>query len=134
VKPLVRVEIPKKEEDLRFLEATVNEGIRDGLISEGVAELPPGITLSPQFVVHGSKDRAVDDHTASGLNDGIGKVPTVMDRIHDLIRILRYFGLLDDSLPNTAMLYKLDVSNAFKLLLMHPRWRIRQGLAVAHDM
>lgn len=92
------------------------------------------VTFSPQFVLRraGSSPRLIDDHAASGLNDGITDVPCIYDRVSELIHLLRFLGLLDDSLPSHAMLFKLNVSAAFKILLMHPLWQLRQGIAVAY--
>lgn len=114
--------------------AAAEQGEQDGWISPRSPDLPEGAVLSPQFIVEreGSADRVVDDHAASGLNDTIDDAPTIYDRVVDLVLLLRYLGLLSSSLP-TGVLFKLDVAAAFKLLLMHPAWQLKQGIAVPYE-
>ncbi|GAA6040537.1 hypothetical protein JCM8097_005451 [Rhodosporidiobolus ruineniae] len=84
---------------------------KDGLLSEPFDDLDPAMTVNPQFGVEkeGAKVRMVDDHSASGLNDGIGEAPAMYDRLDTLVRILRYLGLVDGSLPESVIFWKLDV-------------------------
>ncbi|GAA5873954.1 hypothetical protein JCM1840_000241, partial [Sporobolomyces johnsonii] len=121
-------------DDQRVLVENAVASVAAGLISPAMDDLPAGCEVSPQFVVRkeGSAPRVVDDHSASGLNDGIGDSPAWYDRVDSLIRVLRSFGILDNTLPEPAVLYKLDVAAAFKLLLMHPRWQARQAILVPY--
>ncbi|GAA5916740.1 hypothetical protein JCM5296_003936 [Sporobolomyces johnsonii] len=121
-------------EDQLVLVENVRKSEAAGLISPAFDDLPEGCVISPQFVVRreGSAPRVVDDHSASGLNEGIKDAPAMYDRIDSLVRILRCYGILDGSLPESATLYKLDVAAAFKLLLMHPRWQARQAILVPY--
>lgn len=125
---------PRRREDQLLQEEKARKAVADGWISEAVDELPEGAVVSPQFVLRkpGASPRLIDDHAASGLNSGIADVPCVYDRVSDLIALLRFLGLLDDSLPSSAVLFKLDVSSAFKILLVSPFWQLRQGIAVAY--
>lgn len=110
------------------------QAVKDGWISPPFDQRLAGVTFSPQFVLRrpGSSPRLIDDHAASGLNDGIADVPCIYDRVPELIHLLRYLGLLDDSLPEHALLFKLDVASAFKIMLMHPLWQLRQAIEVAY--
>lgn len=105
-----------------------------GLISPPSPDLPEGAVLSPQFIVEreGSADRVVDDHSASGLNDCIADSPAVYDRVTELVLLLRWLGLLNSNLDG-AVLFKLDVSAAFKLLTMSPIWQLRQAIAIPYS-
>ncbi|KAK4699177.1 hypothetical protein P7C70_g7091, partial [Phenoliferia sp. Uapishka_3] len=125
---------PSSEEDLVLVEEKVNKDVKKGLTSEGVEELPPGFVISPLFCVHrvGHKTRVVNDQTASGLNEGTLRkdCPAVFDSVVDLIRIMRHKGL--ENLPPGTVLWKTDVSAAFKAMLMHEAWQFRQAVAVSH--
>lgn len=125
---------PSKAEDREVVLAQVLSDIESGWTSEGTDEPIPGVVISGLFVVRreGDKPRVVNDQSASGLNAGTRRedTPAVYDTLVDLIRLLRHLGL--DSLPSHAILWKTDVSAAFKALPMHPHWQLRQGIAVEH--
>ncbi|GAA5999496.1 hypothetical protein JCM5350_005872 [Sporobolomyces pararoseus] len=126
---------PSRPEDQLVLEENARKSFEDGIISPAIDQLPLGAVVSPQFVVRreGSEPRPVDDHTASGLNNGISSAPAVYDRIPDLLSHLRHLGMLNSSsAPSHWTLWKMDVSSAFKILLMHRAWQFRQGIAVAY--
>ncbi|GAA5939866.1 hypothetical protein JCM1841_004223 [Sporobolomyces salmonicolor] len=125
---------PSRREDQLVQVAAAEKARAGGLISDAFDELEPGMFVSPQFAVRreGSEPRIVDDHSASGLNEGISGVPATYDRIDQLVRLLRYAGIVEDELPDHAVLWKLDVSAAFKLILMHPLWQARQAILVAY--
>ncbi|KDE02576.1 hypothetical protein MVLG_06879 [Microbotryum lychnidis-dioicae p1A1 Lamole] len=76
--------------------------------------------------------RVVADHTSSGLNDGIQRsdCPTVYDTIIDFIRLLRWHRFSSKLLTDNSVLWKLDVSSAFKILVLSKRWQARQGIAI----
>lgn len=125
---------PSREEDKVVVEAQVLSDISNGWTSLGRDDPIPGVVSSPLFVHRrpGDRPRVVNDQTASGLNAGTRKedAPTTYDSIVDLIRLLRHLSLR--SLPAEAVLWKTDVSAAFKVLSMHPCWQLRQGTAVEH--
>ncbi|GAA5960013.1 hypothetical protein JCM10213_003703 [Rhodosporidiobolus nylandii] len=126
---------PEREEDQAVQEEKARAAVAKGQFSPAVDRLPLGALLSAQFILRRTpeaKPRLIDDHAASGLNGGIGHAPAVYDRVSDLVFLLRYLGYLDDDFPLYAVVWKLDVSDAFKLLLMHPAWQFRQGVAVAY--
>jgi len=125
---------PSKEEDRVVVEEQVLSDIANGWTSEGLDSPIDGVVYSPMFVVRraGDKPRVVNDQSASGLNSNTKKeeAPTTYDTLVDLIRLLRSLGI--ETLPSSATLWKTDVSAAFKVLLMHPHWQLRQGIAVEH--
>ncbi|GAA5878261.1 hypothetical protein JCM1840_002365 [Sporobolomyces johnsonii] len=125
---------PKTKEDREVQVAAAKQAVEDGWFSPPFDELEDGMVVNPQFMVRkdGSDPRPVDDHSASGLNEGIKDAPAIYDRVDSLVRLLRYSGLLDDEIPLDAVLWKLDVSSAFKLLLMSPYWQARQVVAIAY--
>ncbi|GAA5880929.1 hypothetical protein JCM1840_002099 [Sporobolomyces johnsonii] len=120
--------------DQAVLVENARAGVEAKLISPAFDVLPEGCVVSPQFVVRrdGSAPRVVDDHSASGLNDGIGEAAAMYDRLDALVAVLRYSGLVGETLPDHAVLYKLDVSAAFKLLPMSPEWQMRQAILVPY--
>ncbi|KAK4704172.1 hypothetical protein P7C70_g2031, partial [Phenoliferia sp. Uapishka_3] len=131
---LVSRYIPSTEEDLDLVQAKVEKDVAKGLTSEAVDEPPEGCVISPLFAVHreGHSPRVVNDQTASGLNEGTLRkdCPAIFDSVVDLIRIMRHKGL--ESVPPLAVLWKTDVSSAFKTMLMHTAWQYRQAIAVSY--
>jgi hypothetical protein len=128
------VRFPKQERHRAFIQATIDEEIEKGWISRGTSFPLPGVTYSSYFAVESENHRirACCDRTASGINDGIDRLdcPTVYDSIVDLIRLLRWDRLESLLLTPSSTLWKLDVSSAFKLLVMSRRWQTRQGIAI----
>ncbi|GAA5909683.1 hypothetical protein JCM5296_006730 [Sporobolomyces johnsonii] len=125
---------PSRREDQDAQVAAARDAVERGFISAPFDELEDGMVVSPQFAVRrdGSEPRMVDDHSASGLNDGVGEAPATYDRVDLLVRLLRYAGLVANELPPETTLWKLDVSSAFKLLPMSPFWQARQVMVVAY--
>ncbi|KAK4696486.1 hypothetical protein P7C70_g8370, partial [Phenoliferia sp. Uapishka_3] len=124
---------PEREADLVIIEKQVNSDIAAGWTSKGYRSLPKGVVLCGLFVVHqADKNRVVNDQTKNGLNDGVDRAdaPAVYDGVKDLIRLLRSLDLAN--LSKDVVLWKLDVSAAFKQMLMHWLWQFRQGVAVSH--
>ncbi|KDE02525.1 hypothetical protein MVLG_06922 [Microbotryum lychnidis-dioicae p1A1 Lamole] len=76
--------------------------------------------------------RVVADHTRSGLNDAISRAacPTVYDTIIDLIQLLWWHRFASKLLTPNLVLWKLNVSSAFKVLVMSKNWQARQGIAI----
>ncbi|GAA5883172.1 hypothetical protein JCM1840_003420, partial [Sporobolomyces johnsonii] len=118
--------------DPAVLVENARAGVEAKLISPAFDVLPEGCVVSPQFVVRrdGSAPRVV--HSASGLNNGIGEATAMYDRLDALVAVLRYSGLVGETLPDHAVLYKLDISATFKLLPMSPEWQMRQAILVPY--
>ncbi|GAA6022507.1 hypothetical protein JCM10207_008536 [Rhodosporidiobolus poonsookiae] len=120
----------------RFIADTVDSEIAKGWIGPASAFPLPAVTYNSTFVVESDAHRlrVAGDHSSSGLNDGIDleECPTVYDTIVNFLRLLRwrhFHGLIGDN----TVLWKLDVSSAFKLFVMLPRWQARQGIAVMRE-
>ncbi|GAA5880568.1 hypothetical protein JCM1840_002976 [Sporobolomyces johnsonii] len=128
------VRFPLEERHRRFIWETVEGEIAKGWVSPGTAQPIPGVSYNSVFVVESEnhRPRVVSDHTTSGLNDGIPResAPAVYDSVLELIRLLRWHRYASGRLSPAAVLWKLDVSSAFKLLVMSKRWQARQGIIV----
>ncbi|SCZ97441.1 BZ3500_MvSof-1268-A1-R1_Chr4-2g07216 [Microbotryum saponariae] len=122
------------EHHREFIQTTVDEEVKKQWVSPGSAFPLPGVTYNSIFVVESTNHRmrVVADHTSSGLNDGIQRTdcPTIYDTIIDFIRLLRWHRFASGLLTDTSVLWKLDVSSAFKILIMSKRWQARQGIAI----
>ncbi|SGY57865.1 BQ5605_C006g04316 [Microbotryum silenes-dioicae] len=99
-----------------FIQQMVDEEVQKGWISSGTGTPLPGVT-------------------ASGLNDRINRslCPATYDTIIDFIRLLcwhRFSNAKGSLLGQDAVLWKLDVSSAFKILVMSERWQAMQGIAI----
>ncbi|KAK4701324.1 hypothetical protein P7C70_g4906, partial [Phenoliferia sp. Uapishka_3] len=125
---------PRSEEDLLLVEERVKQDVENGWTSPAFSVLPEGFTVSPIFVVRRDDQdpRVVNDHTASGLNDGIDRkdAPAKFDTLPDLIRLLRSKDL--ETLSDGAVLWKTDVSGAFKQMSMHYAWQYKQAIVVSY--
>ena len=94
-------------------------------------DLLPGMVSMPMYAVpkpHSDKLHLINDHSSGQhlLNDGISKADVGMpqdnlqDLGHNLLYLCKLFG------PNAPLwLFKSDVSNAYRLLPMHPLWQIK---------
>ncbi|SGY78613.1 BQ5605_C008g04900 [Microbotryum silenes-dioicae] len=126
------VRFPKSEHHRDFIQATIDEEVTKRWVSSGSAFPLPGVTYNSIFVVESANHRmrVVADHTSSGLNDGIQRsdCPTVYDTIIDFIRLLRWHRFSSKLLTGNSVLWKLDVSSAFKILIMSKRWQARLDL------
>ncbi|KAK4702550.1 hypothetical protein P7C70_g3675, partial [Phenoliferia sp. Uapishka_3] len=124
---------PERESDLLIIEKQVNSDIAAGWTSPGYRTLPKGVVLCSLFAIHqADKDPVVNDQTKNGLNNGVRRkdTPAIYDGVRDLIRLLRSLGL--ENFSKDVVLWKLDVSAAFKQMLMHWLWQFRQGIAISH--
>ncbi|SGY26448.1 BQ5605_C018g08736 [Microbotryum silenes-dioicae] len=127
----VTLTFPHSEDHRSFIQTTIDVKVAKGWLSPGTAFPIPGATYSPVFVVESANHRmrVVADHTRSGLNDGIScaACPTVYNSIIDFIRLLRWHRFATSLLSAN---WKLDVSSAFKVLVMSKDWQARQGIAI----
>lgn len=92
----------------------------------------PGMVVNPLFVTRPSNHRVrlITDATDSGLNAGINveDVPAKYDGIRELIEVIRHrLARGEKGIP-----WKIDVASAFRLIVMHPLYQIRQAMAVSH--
>lgn len=99
-------------------------------------DLLPGMVSMPVYAVpkpHSDKLRLINDHSYGehSLNDGISKADVGMsqDNLQDLGHNLLYLReILGPDAP--LWLFKSDVSNAYRLLPMHPLWQIKQVVTI----
>lgn len=114
-------------DDWTFIASTLEKDFELGFLSEPFSTLLPGMVVSPSFVVRidGRKPRNVVDQTASGLNDGVPKEAAKVhyDTIAELGRLLR-FGNSRGTL--NGVVWKSDVSKAFRSLPVAKEWQLRQ--------
>lgn len=92
-----------------------------------INEFPPGIKLSPLFVVwQKGKPRVVTDHMVSSLNDGIPKSEAKVryDNMRMFGQVL--YNAKRQYPSDTLVTWKSDVSSAFLNLPAHPLWQLRQ--------
>ncbi|SGY20134.1 BQ5605_C017g08482 [Microbotryum silenes-dioicae] len=119
---------PRSEDHRSFIQTTIDDEVAKGWLSPGTAFPIPGATYSSVFVVESANHRmrVVADHTRSGPNDGISRAacPTVYDSIIDFIRLLRWHRVATSLLSANSVLWKLDVSSAFKVLVMSKDWQV----------
>jgi hypothetical protein len=113
--------------DHDFIAQQLLKDFEQGFLSEAFKELLAGMIVSGTFVVRidGRKPRGVVDQTASGLNGGVPKeaAKVVYDTFTELGRLLRYAhskGRLK------FLLWKSDVSKAFRTLPVAKEWQVRQ--------
>ncbi|KIP09310.1 hypothetical protein PHLGIDRAFT_58459, partial [Phlebiopsis gigantea 11061_1 CR5-6] len=124
------------EAERAYVEAYAQEEEACGRYSpEFGPELLPGMYSMPVYAIPKpgtDKLRLINDHSAGkhALNDAIDRNDVGMrqDNVQDLgTNLLYHRGELGD-VP--LWLFKSDVSNAYRLLPMHPLWQIRQVVSV----
>lgn len=137
--PVTWDEVSRQEltpEALEFIQQHAADEERLGRYSAVFgADLLPGMYSMPLYAVpkaETGKLRLVNDHSAGdfALNTGIDKEDVGMrqDNIQDL---RTHLTSARDTLGDIPLwLFKSDVSNAYRLLPMHPLWQIRQIIAV----
>jgi hypothetical protein len=127
----------KSDNQKQFIEDQICEEIRLGCVSESLGtKLYPGMYSVPMHTVpkpNSDKLRLVVDHTAGDYS-----LNSMIDR--DAIKGTKLDGLqsLGASLlcfrkehPNVKLvMFKSDVSQAFRHLPMHPLWQVKQILTV----
>ncbi|GAA5945714.1 hypothetical protein JCM1841_002701, partial [Sporobolomyces salmonicolor] len=120
--------IELSEDDHDFIAMQLNKDYEKGYLSMPFAKLLPGMVVSPMFVVRieGRKPRAVVDQTASGLNDGVDRdvARVTYDTIAELGRLLRYRRRRSED--KDGVLWRSDVSGAFRTLPVAVQWQVRQ--------
>jgi hypothetical protein len=101
--------------------------------------LLPGMMSQPVHVVpkpHSNKFRLVNNHSAGdfSLNSMIPAEcgHTEMDGIRTLAHVLRC-ARSDLGRDRPLVMFKSDVSEAYRLIPMHPRWQIRQVVTIAGE-
>ena len=128
---------PKSEHEAEFLRSQRDIEIAAGRYSEGFgSELLPGMYSTPIHAVpkpRSAKLRLVNDHSAGpfSLNSMIAREDVVgakMDSISDLTTaLLRYRRSHPDKL---LVMFKSDVSAAYRRLPLHPLWQIKQIVTI----
>lgn len=127
----------KTDEQEQFISDQIREEIRLGRVSESFGtDLYPGMYSVPMHTVpkpNSDKLRLVVDHTAGdySLNSMIDRDAikgTKLDGLHSLgVSLLRF----REQHPNVELvMFKSDVSQAFRRLPMHPLWQVKQILTV----
>lgn len=126
------------EEELAFVEEYAKEEEAAGRYSaEFGPDLLPGMFSMPMYPIPKpgtDKMRLVNDHSAGkfALNSGISKDDVGMrqDNIQDLGTNLLHARAALGSIP--LWLFKSDVTNAYRLLPMHPLYQIKQVISIGH--
>jgi hypothetical protein len=128
---------PKTEREADFLRDQRDVEISEGRYSESFGtDLLPGMYSTPIHAVpkpRSEKLRLVNDHSAGAysLNSMIAREDIVgakMDSIADLIgALLRYRKRFPDK---PLVMFKSDVSSAYRRLPLHPLWQIKQIVTV----
>jgi hypothetical protein len=128
---------PKTEREAGFLRDQRDIELAERRYSEGFGtHLLPGMYSTPIHAVpkpRSEKLRLVNDHSAGvfSLNSMIAREDVVgakMDAISDLIAaLLRYRRERPDS---KLVLFKSDVSAAYRRLPLHPLWQIKQIVTI----
>ncbi|KZT25383.1 hypothetical protein NEOLEDRAFT_1065254, partial [Neolentinus lepideus HHB14362 ss-1] len=124
---------------LEFVKKQRDEEVRLGRFSEAFGpDLLPGMSSTPIWVVpkpRSDKLRLVVDHSAGehALNSMISKADAHirLDNIHDLGKSLRQARQEHGNVP--LVMFKSDVSQAYRRLPMHPLWQIRQVVTIDAD-
>ena len=92
-----------------------------------LSDLLPGMKMSPMFVAwQKNKPRAITDHSASGLNDGIprSEAQVKYDDMHPFSQAL--YEWLEHNHHHRTVIFKSDIASAFLNLPGHPLWQIQQ--------
>ncbi|KAF6745782.1 hypothetical protein DFP72DRAFT_763733, partial [Ephemerocybe angulata] len=121
----------KEEEDLDAIRAFRDKELAARPLVTTYA-LPPGMKLSPLFVVwQKEKARVITDHTASGLNDGIPREEAKVryDDMRPFGGAMRAKKEKHQELSD-LITFKSDVQSAFLNLAAHPLWQIRQAVEI----
>ena len=130
---------PKNEHEAIFLRTQRDTEIAAGRYSEGFGEdLLPGMYSTPIHAVpkpRSDKLRLVNDHSAGpfSLNSMIARDDisgAKMDSISDLTEaLLRYRRVHPHK---KLIIFKSDVSAAYRRLPLHPLWQIKQIVTIDH--
>ena len=128
----------KSEDELSFVREQVLKEVHKGRFShEFGPDLLPGMYSMPVHVVPKpgvKKFRLVTDHSAGefALNNMISRedvAGVTLDNVYDLGQALRSFRVANPS--QRLVVWKGDVSEAYRLMPMHPLWQIKQVVTVS---
>ena len=127
----------RSKEEGDFLRAQVRKEVDVGRYSPPFGtDLLPGMYSMPIHAVpkpRSAKFRLVTDHSAGqyALNRMISRddiAGVTLDNVHDLGQALRLIHLQD---PEARLiLWKADVSEAYRQMPMHPLWQIKQVVTI----
>jgi hypothetical protein len=119
------------EEDLEAIRNFRDRERDAGRWSSEVSHLLPGAKVSPLFVVwQNGKPRVVNDHAASGLNEGIPQEEAKVryDGMQSFAQSLH--NAKRDNPGRHLVTFKDNVAKAFLNLPAHPIWQLRQFVRV----
>lgn len=127
----------KSEEEVIFVKEQVEKEVTKGRFSEAFGpDLLPGMYSMPVHAVPKpgvKKFRLVTDHSAGtyALNNMISRedvAGVTLDNVYDLGQALRAYRSSHPEEP--LVIWKGDVSEAYRLMPMHPLWQIKQVVTV----
>ncbi|KAI0374164.1 DNA/RNA polymerase [Pilatotrama ljubarskyi] len=128
--------LPLDEEAASFAQEYARDEEHAGRYSAPfTGALLPGMYSMPVHAVpkpHSDKMRFINNHSAGrfSLNSMIDKGLVGMrpDNVQDLARNLLHFRRTAGNVP--VWLFKSDISNAYRLLPMHPLWQLKQVVTI----
>jgi hypothetical protein len=130
-----RLQSVKNPEHLNFMQTQRDEEIRLGRFSHAFHTLSPGMTTIPLWVVpkpHSDKLRLVVDHSAGDFSPNSFISPDEasvhLDTLHILGKALIRVRERHGDVP--LVLFKTDVSQAYRRLPVHPLWQLRQVVTI----
>jgi hypothetical protein len=130
-----RLQKVKDPTHLQFMSEQRDEEIRLGRFSEAFSTLAPGMTTIPLWVVpkpHSDKLRLVVDHSAGDYAPNSYILPedasVHLDTLHVLGNALLGVRNRHGNVP--IILFKTDVSQAYRRLPVHPLWQLRQVVSI----
>ena len=130
-----RLQRIKNPDHLKFISEQRDEEIRLYRFSPAFKTLSPGMTTIPLWVVpkpHSDKLRLVVDHSAGDFAPNSYISPedasVHLDTLHALGEALLYIRNHHGNVP--LVLFKTDVSQAYRRLPMHPLWQMRQIVSI----
>jgi hypothetical protein len=130
-----RLQKVKDPAHLRFMNEQRDEEIKLGRFSCAFSTLSPGMTTIPLWVVpkpHTDKFRLVVDHSAGDYSPNSFIPPEEasvhLDTLHALGKALLDVRSRFGNVP--VVLFKTDVSQAYRRLPVHPLWQLRQVVSI----
>ena len=130
-----RLQKIKDPKHLQFMVEQRDEEIRLGRFSAAFSTLSPGMTTIPLWVVpkpHSDKFRLVVDHSAGDYAPNSYIAPedasVHLDTLHVLGKALLNVKKNHGDVP--LVLFKTDVSQAYRRLPVHPLWQLRQVVSI----
>jgi hypothetical protein len=133
---------PTQEE---FLNVQRNVEVAKGRYSKSVgSSLLPGMYCMPNYAVpkpHSEKLRLINDHSASkhSLNSMIDHDQVVRYPMDSLARFGEKLVMLRKTRPelsrsDSLVIWKSDISEAYRICPLHPFWQLKQGVRVGVDV